>query len=274
MQVSRSRPARACSTAPTHPVSEETRQRVLNAAKELGYAAERAGPRARDPQQPDHRRDRRRHRRPLLRRDRARRRGGRRRRWATSRWSAAPSRARRPRSATCASCASTTRPGSCSPAAAGSAIRTRRSSPTPSTRRASAGAVVVALAQRDFEAPSIVFDNEAAVYDITTYVRSLGPPGGRVRRGPAEPAHERAAARRLQPRGRRRRVPGGFSYEDGVAAAERLLARGEPPGRDRGRQRRGGDRRADALARGRRQGARAGVGRRDRRHASGALRRA
>ena len=52
------------------------------------------------------------------------------------------------------------------------------------------------------------------------------------------------------------RVPGGFSYEDGVAAAERLLARGKLPARDRGRQRRGGDRRADAPARGGRQGAR------------------
>ena len=36
------------------------------------------------------------------------------------------------------------------------------------------GSVIVALAQRDFEAPSIVFDNEAAAHDITAYVEGPG----------------------------------------------------------------------------------------------------
>ena len=91
------------------------------------------------------------------------------------------------------------------------------------------GTVVVALAQRDVEAPSIVFDNEAAAYDITAYVRELGhsrimfvegPPGlhtstqrldGYLRAGGSE------------------RIRGGFAYEDGVAAAETLLSRGTLP---------------------------------------------
>ena len=91
------------------------------------------------------------------------------------------------------------------------------------------GTVVVALAQRDFEAHSIVFDNEAAAYDITAYVRELGhsrimfvegPPGlhtstqrlaGYLRAGGSE------------------RIRGGFAYEDGVTAAETLLSRGTLP---------------------------------------------
>ena len=136
------------------------------------------------------------------------------------------------------------------------------------------GAVVVALAQRDFEAPSIVFDNEAAVYDLTTYVRSLGHQDIVFVEGPQSLHTSAQRLAGLQPRGRRR------------PRARRLLLRGrrrrrrapararEPPERDRGRQRRGGDRRADAAARGRREGARAGLDRRHRRHAPGALRRA
>ena len=91
------------------------------------------------------------------------------------------------------------------------------------------GAVVVALAQRDFEAPSIVFDNEAAMYDLTTYVRSLGHEEIVFVEGPQSlhtSAQRRAGFERA---GGGDRVPGGFSYEDGVAAAERLLARGNLP---------------------------------------------
>ena len=91
------------------------------------------------------------------------------------------------------------------------------------------GAVVVALAQRDFEAPTIVFDNEAAMYDLTTYVRSLGHDEIVFVEGP-QSLH--TSAQRLagfNRAGGGDRVPGGFAYEDGVAAAERLLARGNLP---------------------------------------------
>ena len=49
--------------------------------------------------------------------------------------------------------------------------RVRTSSPQAVADARERGTVVVALAQRDFEAHAIVFDNEAAAYDITTYVR-------------------------------------------------------------------------------------------------------
>jgi len=91
------------------------------------------------------------------------------------------------------------------------------------------GAVVVALAQRDFDAPAIVFDNEAAVCDVTTYVRSLGHEDLVFVEGP-QGLH--TSAQRLagfNRAGGGDRVPGGFSYESGVAAAERLLARGNLP---------------------------------------------
>ena len=69
------------------------------------------------------------------------------------------------------------------------------------------------------------------------------------------------------------RLPGGFEYEAGDAAAAELLAARRAARRDPGRQRRGRDRPADRAAarRGRRAGPR--LGRRDRRHAAGAARR-
>jgi LacI family transcriptional regulator len=91
------------------------------------------------------------------------------------------------------------------------------------------GSVVVALAQRDFESPSIVFDNEAAAHDITAYVRDLGHRRITFVDGP-EGLH--TSALRLQGftrAGGVDHVPGGFSYEDGVKAAETLLARDELP---------------------------------------------
>ena len=74
-----------------------------------------------------------------------------------------------------------------------------------------------------------MFDNEAAVYDLTTYVRSLGHQDVVFVEGP-QSLH--TSAQRLAGftrAGGGDRVPGGFSYEDGVAAAERLLARGNLP---------------------------------------------
>jgi LacI family transcriptional regulator len=91
------------------------------------------------------------------------------------------------------------------------------------------GSVVVALAQRDFDAHSIVFDNEAAAHDITTYVRELGHERITFVEGP--PALH-TSAQRLQGfvrAGGGDRVPGGFAYEDGIRAAERLLARDRLP---------------------------------------------
>ncbi|HWK29752.1 MAG TPA: LacI family DNA-binding transcriptional regulator [Solirubrobacter sp.] len=87
------------------------------------------------------------------------------------------------------------------------------------------GSVVVALAQRDFTAPSILFDNEAAAYDVTTYVRGLGHARIAFVEGP-EGLH--TSAQRLagfQRAGGTDHLRGGFAYEDGVAAADALLAR-------------------------------------------------
>ena len=91
------------------------------------------------------------------------------------------------------------------------------------------GAVVVALAVRDLDCPSVLVDNRAAAREATEHLLSLGPPPDRVRRGAGGAAHERAPARRLPGgggRGRRRAVvlPGGFEFEAGAAAAETLLA--------------------------------------------------
>ena len=87
------------------------------------------------------------------------------------------------------------------------------------------GSTVVALAQRDFDAPTILFDNEAAAYDITAYVRGLGHDRITFVEGPAglhTSAQRRAGYTRA---GGTDSIPGGFAYEDGIAAAEVLLAR-------------------------------------------------
>jgi hypothetical protein len=77
----------------------------------------------------------------------------------------------------------------------------------------------------DFDAPTILFDNEAAAYDITAYVRGLGHDRITFVEGPAglhTSAQRRAGYTRA---GGTDSIPGGFAYEDGIAAAEVLLAR-------------------------------------------------
>jgi LacI family transcriptional regulator len=96
------------------------------------------------------------------------------------------------------------------------------------------GTVVVALAQRDFVAPSIVFDNRAAAHDITTYVLSLGHRHVAFVEGPMSlhTSRQRLEGFTLAMRdgsGRAERVNGGFAYEDGVTAVRKLLARGALP---------------------------------------------
>jgi LacI family transcriptional regulator len=92
-----------------------------------------------------------------------------------------------------------------------------------------AGARVVALAPRDLDAPSIVFDNEAAARDITAYVRELGHRRITFVEGPPDlhTSAQRLAGYRAA--GGEDHIAGGFSYEDGAVAAEALLARPELP---------------------------------------------
>ena len=81
-----------------------------------------------------------------------------------------------------------------------------------------------------------MFDNEAAAYDITTYVRSLGHQDVVFVEGPLS-LH--TSAQRLQGferAGGGDRVAGGFAYEDGVrrrgaaaGARERSRTRSSPP---------------------------------------------
>jgi LacI family transcriptional regulator len=92
-----------------------------------------------------------------------------------------------------------------------------------------AGTRVVALARRDFDAPSIVFDNEAAAHDVTAYVRGLGHERIVFVEGPPElhtSAQRLAGFRRA---GGSEHLRGGFGYEDGLAAADSLLARDRLP---------------------------------------------
>ena len=98
-----------------------------------------------------------------------------------------------------------------------------------------AGTTVVALAERDFAAPRISFDNRGAAYDITDYVVSLGhrsvafvdgPPALYTSRSRAAGFEAAMLDRGLDPS---LRVPGGFGYEDGCAAGARVLALGERP---------------------------------------------
>jgi LacI family transcriptional regulator len=91
------------------------------------------------------------------------------------------------------------------------------------------GSVVVSLAQRDFDAPSIVFDNEAAAYDITAYVHELGHTDVTFVDGPHGLHTSAQRLRGFQRAGGTDRIPGGFAYEDGVRAAETLLTRDRLP---------------------------------------------
>ena len=95
------------------------------------------------------------------------------------------------------------------------------------------GAVVVALAVRDLECPSVLVDNRAAARDATEHLLSLGhrriafvagPVGlypGDHRLEGFRAAVDAAGAEALV-------LPGGFEFEAGTAAAETLLA-GELP---------------------------------------------
>jgi LacI family transcriptional regulator len=91
------------------------------------------------------------------------------------------------------------------------------------------GTVVVALAPRDLPCPSVLVDNRAAARDATEHLLALGhrriafvegPPGlhtSAQRLAGFEAAMTAAGA---EPE----RLPGGFEYEAGHAAAERLLS--------------------------------------------------
>ena len=91
------------------------------------------------------------------------------------------------------------------------------------------GSVVLALAQRDFEAPTILFDNEAAVHDITAYVRDRGHDTITFVEGPPGLHTSAQRLKGFERAGGTDRVAGGFAYEDGLKAAEALLQRGELP---------------------------------------------
>jgi LacI family transcriptional regulator len=91
------------------------------------------------------------------------------------------------------------------------------------------GSIVVALAQRDFDAPRIVFDNEAAAYDITAYVQGLGHERVTFVEGPHGLHTSAQRLKGFERAGGTDRVLGGFAYEDGVQAANALLARDRLP---------------------------------------------
>jgi LacI family transcriptional regulator len=100
---------------------------------------------------------------------------------------------------------------------------------TAALAAAVAGARVVALAPRDLEAPSIVFDNEAAAREITAYVRALGRERIAFVEGPPDLHTSAQRLAGFRGAGGEDHIPGGFGYEDGIAAAESLLARDELP---------------------------------------------
>jgi len=91
------------------------------------------------------------------------------------------------------------------------------------------GSVVVALAKRDFDAPSIVFDNEGAAHDVTAYVRSLGHDRITFVEGPPGLHTSALRLKGFERAGGTDRIPGGFSYKDGRRAADLLLSRNSLP---------------------------------------------
>jgi LacI family transcriptional regulator len=91
------------------------------------------------------------------------------------------------------------------------------------------GSAVVALAQRDFDGPRIVLDNEGAAHDITAYVRDLGHQRITFVEGPLGLYTSTQRRKGFERAGGTDKVVGGFAYEDGVRAAEKLLARGQLP---------------------------------------------
>jgi LacI family transcriptional regulator len=96
------------------------------------------------------------------------------------------------------------------------------------------GAAVVALAARDLPCPGVLVDNRAAARDATEHLLALGHRRIAFVEGPAglhtsaqrlQGFHVAMAAAGADPV----RLPGGFEYEAGDAAAERLLAAGALP---------------------------------------------
>jgi LacI family transcriptional regulator len=97
-----------------------------------------------------------------------------------------------------------------------------------------AGSVVVALAARDFACPSVLVDNRAAAREATEHLLALGhrriafvegPPGLHTSAHRLEGFEAAVAAAGAEAI----RIPGGFEYEAGAAAAERLLETGDLP---------------------------------------------
>lgn len=91
------------------------------------------------------------------------------------------------------------------------------------------GAAVVALAPRDLDCPRVLVDNRAAAREATEHLLSLGhrriafvqgPPGLHTSAHRLEGFETAMAAAGAEPVW----LPGGFEYEAGAAAAERLLA--------------------------------------------------
>lgn len=97
------------------------------------------------------------------------------------------------------------------------------------------GTRVVKLAHRELDVPSVTFDNQAAAYDITDYVASLGhrriafvegPPGFSTSVERCAGFEAAMSARDLDPG---LRFEGGFTYEAGLEAARHIVSTGEPP---------------------------------------------
>jgi LacI family transcriptional regulator len=96
------------------------------------------------------------------------------------------------------------------------------------------GSVVVALAARDLDCPSVLVDNHAAAREATEHLLGLGhrriafvegPPGLHTSAHRLAGFEEARAAAGAQPA----RLAGGFEHEAGDAAAAELLAAGELP---------------------------------------------
>jgi LacI family transcriptional regulator len=96
------------------------------------------------------------------------------------------------------------------------------------------GSIVVALAARDLDCASVLVDNRAAARDATEHLLGLGhrriafvegPPGLHTSAHRLEGFEAAMAAAGAEPA----RLPGGFEYEAGDAAAAELLAAGDLP---------------------------------------------
>ena len=98
----------------------------------------------------------------------------------------------------------------------------------------SAGSAVVALAARDLDCPSVRVDNRAAARDATEHLLALGHRRIAFVEGPAglhTSAHRlEGFSEAISVAGAEAvRLPGGFEYEAGAAAASALLGAGELP---------------------------------------------